>query len=147
MLRKYYLDGAGGGGGFLSKPDRRTNSRERRRDGVRAVQIACKRCCYQRLLWTVDRTEVGTVASYAGRLGWGLSRLSEQPEVSAADGGTVLGALHPPAYNRQKRSRPTDSIHADAFDAPIDRRCWKHSRQYTGRPWVGLKGTVVSLPH
>lgn len=27
------------------------------------------------------------------------------------------------------------------------RRCWKHSRQYTGRPWVGLKGTVVSLPH
>ncbi|HTC94917.1 MAG TPA: hypothetical protein VK699_15855 [Terriglobales bacterium] len=27
------------------------------------------------------------------------------------------------------------------------RRCWKHSRQKTGRPWVGLKGTVVSLPH
>src|SRR6185437_1937245 len=27
------------------------------------------------------------------------------------------------------------------------RRCWKHSRQYTGRPCVGLKGTVVSLPH
>jgi hypothetical protein len=25
--------------------------------------------------------------------------------------------------------------------------CWKHSRQNTGRPWVGLKGTVVSLPH
>ena len=23
-------------------------------------------------------------------------------------------------------------------------RCWKHSRQYTGRPCVGLKGTVVS---
>ena len=23
----------------------------------------------------------------------------------------------------------------------------KHSRQNTGRPWVGLKGTVVSLPH
>ncbi len=29
----------------------------------------------------------------------------------------------------------------------VERRCWKHSRQYTGRPWVGLKGTVVSLPH
>src|ERR1041384_586918 len=27
------------------------------------------------------------------------------------------------------------------------RRCWKHSRQNTGRPWVGRKGTVVSLPH
>jgi hypothetical protein len=27
------------------------------------------------------------------------------------------------------------------------RRCWKHSRQYTGRPCVGLNGTVVSLPH
>src|SRR5437763_13698442 len=25
--------------------------------------------------------------------------------------------------------------------------CWKHSRQNTGRPCVGLKGTVVSLPH
>src|SRR5882762_6589816 len=27
------------------------------------------------------------------------------------------------------------------------RRCWKHSRQKTGRPWVGRKGTVVSFPH
>src|SRR5215467_9635747 len=27
------------------------------------------------------------------------------------------------------------------------RRCWKHSRQNTGRPCVGRKGTVVSLPH
>ena len=26
-------------------------------------------------------------------------------------------------------------------------RLKKHSRQYTGRPWVGLKGTVVSRPH
>src|ERR1700678_3447974 len=26
-------------------------------------------------------------------------------------------------------------------------RDWKHSRQRTGRPWVGRKGTVVSLPH
>lgn len=30
---------------------------------------------------------------------------------------------------------------------PMARRCWKHSRQYTGLPWVGLKGTVVSFPH
>jgi hypothetical protein len=27
------------------------------------------------------------------------------------------------------------------------RFCWKHSRQNTGRPCVGLNGTVVSLPH
>src|SRR5262249_53689849 len=31
--------------------------------------------------------------------------------------------------------------------APMARRCWKHSRQKTGRPWVGRNGTVVSLPH
>ena len=31
--------------------------------------------------------------------------------------------------------------------AALVRRCWKHSRQKTGRPCVGLKGTVVSLPH
>src|SRR5712692_1220455 len=33
------------------------------------------------------------------------------------------------------------------YAAPIARRCWKHSRQKTGRPWVGRKGTVVSFPH
>jgi len=33
------------------------------------------------------------------------------------------------------------------YAAPIARRCWKHSRQKTGRPCVGRKGTVVSLPH
>jgi hypothetical protein len=31
--------------------------------------------------------------------------------------------------------------------APMARRCWKHSRQKTGRPCVGRKGTVVSFPH
>src|SRR5262245_47638250 len=31
--------------------------------------------------------------------------------------------------------------------APANFRCWKHSLQNTGRPWVGRKGTVVSLPH
>src|SRR5437773_2838771 len=30
--------------------------------------------------------------------------------------------------------------------APANFRDWKHSLQSTGRPWVGLKGTVVSLP-
>jgi hypothetical protein len=33
------------------------------------------------------------------------------------------------------------------YAAPMARRCWKHSRQKTGRPCVGRKGTVVSLPH
>src|SRR5204863_7320090 len=32
-------------------------------------------------------------------------------------------------------------------DAPWAFRVRKHSRQNTGRPWVGLKGTVVSRPH
>src|SRR5947207_520625 len=31
--------------------------------------------------------------------------------------------------------------------APANLRDWKHSLQNTGRPCVGLKGTVVSLPH
>src|ERR1700684_2948226 len=29
----------------------------------------------------------------------------------------------------------------------VVRFCWKQLRQRTGRPWVGLKGTVVSVPH
>jgi hypothetical protein len=33
------------------------------------------------------------------------------------------------------------------YAAPMDRLAWKHSRQNTGRPWVGRKGTVVSFPH
>src|SRR5919199_5836286 len=31
--------------------------------------------------------------------------------------------------------------------APANLRCWKHSRQKTGRPCVGRNGTVVSFPH
>src|SRR5437764_1047917 len=31
--------------------------------------------------------------------------------------------------------------------APANLRDWKHSLQNTGRPCVGLNGTVVSLPH
>src|SRR5262245_3490983 len=31
--------------------------------------------------------------------------------------------------------------------APANFRDWKHSLQKTGRPWVGLNGTVVSFPH
>jgi len=40
------------------------------------------------------------------------------------------------------------SVHyAVALGEPALRRSWKHSRQNTGRPCVGLKGTVVSFPH
>jgi hypothetical protein len=31
--------------------------------------------------------------------------------------------------------------------AAVALRCWKHSRQNTGRPCVGLNGTVVSFWH
>src|SRR5262249_23009110 len=38
-------------------------------------------------------------------------------------------------------------IQAVIYAVAICRLAWKHSRQNTGRPWVGLNGTVVSLPH
>jgi len=44
----------------------------------------------------------------------------------------------PAAFSRQKEK----SDYAEAAGL----RCWKHSRQNTGRPCVGRKGTVVSLP-
>src|SRR6266568_6489127 len=50
-------------------------------------------------------------------LGWTLPYLTSQPETAAF------------------------------YAAPMARRCWKHSRQKTGRPCVGRKGTVVSFPH
>src|SRR5437879_1071959 len=36
---------------------------------------------------------------------------------------------------------------AAGTEASAGRLAWKHWRQSTGRPWVGLKGTVVSMPH
>jgi hypothetical protein len=47
---------------------------------------------------------------------------------------------HPKETDNHKRSRRD-------YAAPMARRCWKHSRQKTGRPCVGRKGTVVSFPH
>ncbi len=41
----------------------------------------------------------------------------------------------------------TDCFEFLLYAAPIALRCWKHSRQNTGRPCVGRKGTVVSFPH
>ena len=53
---------------------------------------------------------------------------------------------------KRKRAIVSDGPAVDAacklfYAAPIERLAWKHSRQNTGRPWVGRKGTVVSLPH
>jgi len=42
-------------------------------------------------------------------------------------------------------SRETCRLPADQADAAVLREL-KHSRQKTGRPWVGRKGTVVSFP-
>src|SRR6266849_2216587 len=42
---------------------------------------------------------------------------------------------------------PTSNFQSLNHAAPMVRRCWKHSRQKTGRPCVGRNGTVVSLPH
>src|SRR5207245_9125443 len=44
-----------------------------------------------------------------------------------------------------KRARPREA--AQMPPAPANFRDWKHSLQNTGRPCVGLKGTVVSFPH
>ena len=44
------------------------------------------------------------------------------------------------------RGRPRDIARADQAEAAV-RRDIKHSRQKTGRPCVGRKGTVVCFPH
>jgi hypothetical protein len=53
-------------------------------------------------------------------------------------------AFHRSSYSSK---RLTDYFEFLLYAAPIALRCWKHSRQNTGRPWVGRKGTVVSFPH
>jgi hypothetical protein len=44
-------------------------------------------------------------------------------------------------------SRLDNEFQSLLYAAPMALRCWKHSRQKTGRPCVGRKGTVVSFPH
>jgi hypothetical protein len=61
--------------------------------------------------------------------------------------------MHTPAFKDVAHSRSGDLRRAIYDPAPAAlafgavRFCWKHSRQNTGRPWVGLNGTVVSFPH
>ena len=59
-------------------------------------------------------------------------------ELRARQADTLI-PQHP---NAKKLSE--DSLQADAA---VAFRCWKHSRQNTGRPCVGLNGTVVSRWH
>src|SRR5436190_13303085 len=61
--------------------------------------------------------------------------------------------LNTPACARRRRAGGVRVTAATAKKrrytppAPANFRDWKHSLQKTGRPCVGLKGTVVSLPH
>src|SRR5204863_2999694 len=61
--------------------------------------------------------------------------------------------LNTPACARRRRAGGVRVTAATAKKrrytppAPANLRDWKHSLQKTGRPCVGLKGTVVSLPH
>src|ERR1700741_4378716 len=48
---------------------------------------------------------------------------------------------------RRLRLFLTSNFPLPFYAAPMALRCWKHSRQKTGRPCVGRKGTVVSFPH
>ena len=61
----------------------------------------------------------------------------------ATESGTTRNFARLVSSRRVKRA----SYGAAILCGPADRRCWKHSRQYTGRPCVGLNGTVVSFPH
>jgi hypothetical protein len=57
--------------------------------------------------------------------------------------GNREGGRKERAADSGNRLQVFDQTQADAGC----RFCWKHSRQNTGRPCVGLNGTVVSLPH
>src|SRR5215831_18401791 len=53
----------------------------------------------------------------------------------------------PAASGIANDERPEWSGDAQTPPAPANFRDWKHSLQKTGRPCVGLNGTVVSFPH
>src|SRR6266849_3302038 len=63
--------------------------------------------------------------------------------------GRICQSVPREAFHRSSYSsrRLTDYFEFLLYAAPIALRCWKHSRQNTGRPCVGRKGTVVSFPH
>src|SRR5436190_12303571 len=55
------------------------------------------------------------------------------------------GRTAPPAH-LMSMSLTKKTVEAQTLPAPANLRDWKHSLQKTGRPCVGLNGTVVSLP-
>jgi len=77
--------------------------------------------------------------------------------LNSSTGGSCPAALMgSAAYQRSQRSRlphhpaGADSPSGDGARLPGYRSCfcdWKQSRQNTGRPSTGRKGTVVSQPH
>lgn len=65
--------------------------------------------------------------------------MSSLPPATTGDGGTIVTAMPTLVTVGLSLLYPAE--------APATLRDWKHSRQNTGRPWVGRKGTVVSRPH
>lgn len=64
-------------------------------------------------------------------------------ESARQEGGQRPSRSVIPADNTHVLSVALSADHADA----AGRFCWKQSRHNTGRPCVGLNGTVVCLPH
>src|SRR6185503_5877562 len=66
----------------------------------------------------------------------------------AGGGAAAARARRPHSSPGARSCRSVDEMNDAAYTppAPANLRDWKHSLQNTGRPWVGLKGTVVSLP-
>ena len=75
---------------------------------------------------------------------------TEFPNLSFSRLSPFFEALPAPSRKGKGPSSPTAPLLLLGklfYAAPIERLAWKHSLQNTGRPWVGRKGTVVSLPH
>ena len=119
-----------------------------------SIQVSC---CYQESIWD---------HSWPIRFGYGRKSMPEAfPNaariwVSILD-GMYLGLTGQKTLRCVDLSVPREGFRRSSFSsrrmsfyfefllypAPIALRCWKHSRQNTGRPCVGRKGTVVSFPH
>ena len=84
-----------------------------------------------------------------GAVGRGRTRVPQRGHNKAGGSelSTNFGELSP-NFGELQRASATPQLRACSDQAvAVVRRCWKHSRQKTGRPCVGRKGTVVSLPH
>jgi len=68
------------------------------------------------------------------------------PDTPVARIGLDVVDTNTGTHTRQTSARPW-SREVQRPEAPGDFFCWKHERHRTGRPCVGLNGTVVSRPH